>query len=692
MRLNVPTAQQLLDFDVLIGNAARAADQLEGAVALHNILDSQGVAYLADEVGMGKTYVALGVVALLRHFKPNARVLFIAPRANIQRKWQKELQLFVKHNVRVSDLRVRTPGGTPARPLVHCDRLVDLVRETTLDPDRDFFLRMSSFSLALGHDAVSRGGFRDRLRAELPWVPPDLFDLRASPDVLKDRFGQALNAALPVFDLVIIDEAHNLKHGLGPRVAARNRVLAAALGHSSVAYDSRLPNTGPRAGKVLLLSATPIDDDYAQLWNQLDVVDRGAAFRALHDPGADEAIKRETARRFLVRRVTALSVGGEKLTKNLYRREWRSGGVSEWDEPLRPGSDRERLTVALVQKKVSEVLEDEAFGASFQIGMLASFESFLETAGHTRLEVDEEESRDSNFDGTDQSDDELEREGVDVNELNGLARSHRRTFGTELPHPKMDALTERLSTSWMDGSKALVFVRRVRSVDELKARLDIAYDEWLLGHLRKALPARHRPALARAQTLYKADKQRRHRRASDERMSPDGDDEDKGDLDTFFSYFFRGEGPEGIVSGARLNRRFQQRTGALATFFSDNHVMRLLDAEPGSVVSCLSARLGREDQELRDDLRERSRRYLSVAAKVVARGDAFVAAQGAALELLKEVDPIARATWEEHFRTVLGAPAAAGADADQLETPTFFSELARRPELRAKLWPEPASI
>ena len=119
--------------------------------------------------------------------------------------------------------------------------------------------------------------------------------------------------------------------------------------------------------------------------------------------------------------------------------------------------------------------------------------------------------------------------------------------------------------------------------------------------------------------------------------------------------------------------------------------MRLLDAEPGSVVSCLSARLGREDQELRDDLRERSRRYLSVAAKVVARGDAFIAAQGAALELLKEVDPVARATWDEHFRTVLGAPAAAGANADQLETPTFFSELARRPELRAKLWPEPAS-
>jgi hypothetical protein len=44
--------------------------QLEGAVALHNMLARQGIAYLADEVGMGKTYIALGVVALMRRLNP----------------------------------------------------------------------------------------------------------------------------------------------------------------------------------------------------------------------------------------------------------------------------------------------------------------------------------------------------------------------------------------------------------------------------------------------------------------------------------------------------------------------------------------------------------------------------------------------------------------------------------------------
>lgn len=101
MMLTVDTATRLLDFDRVIGNPQRAQDQLEGAVAVHNILQRHGVAYLADEVGMGKTYVALGVAALLRHFTPHLRILVVAPRENIQRKWQRELGVFTENNVRL---------------------------------------------------------------------------------------------------------------------------------------------------------------------------------------------------------------------------------------------------------------------------------------------------------------------------------------------------------------------------------------------------------------------------------------------------------------------------------------------------------------------------------------------------------------------------------------------------------------
>ena len=75
-----------------------AKQQNHGTAALFNMLERNKCAYLADEVGMGKTYVALGVMALTRYFNPHARIVVIAPRENIQRKWIKELKNFVRLN------------------------------------------------------------------------------------------------------------------------------------------------------------------------------------------------------------------------------------------------------------------------------------------------------------------------------------------------------------------------------------------------------------------------------------------------------------------------------------------------------------------------------------------------------------------------------------------------------------------
>ena len=69
--------------------------------------------------------------------------------------------------------------------------------------------------------------------------------------------------------------------------------------------------------------------------------------------------------------------------------------------------DRQRLIVALVQKKVAEAVQDERFGASFQMGMLVSFESFFRTA---KVKKDD----DSNLDAAEQTDSELEKEGLDT--------------------------------------------------------------------------------------------------------------------------------------------------------------------------------------------------------------------------------------------------------------------------------------
>lgn len=131
--LSVETAKQFLDLGKRVGEET-GNSQLRAAVAVYNMLERQRVAYLADEVGMGKTYVALAALALMRHFKPRTRALILAPRENIQRKWMKELRAFTDVCVRYSDLRVKAIQGTPARGLVSCDNLAELVREVTIDP------------------------------------------------------------------------------------------------------------------------------------------------------------------------------------------------------------------------------------------------------------------------------------------------------------------------------------------------------------------------------------------------------------------------------------------------------------------------------------------------------------------------------------------------------------------------------
>ena len=700
--IDVATAGQLLDFGAQMGQGPRAQEQLEGAVAIHNILEKYDVAYLADEVGMGKTYVALGAMALFRHFNPGFRVAVIAPRENIQRKWMKELRNFTRSNVRFTDFRNRSIDGHPARPLVSCDRLVDFVHEAAVEPNRDFFLRLSSFSLGLSDsgDRKSWTNVRDDLLRTIPWLSRSDLSVRGSKEEFKDNLARAACCALPAFDLVIVDEAHNLKHGFGPQVAARNRVLALTLGHpESDGKAHGFPDRTPRAKKVLLLSATPIEEDYRQLWNQLHVFGKGERFEKLCRSDIDEDEKKAVVGRFLVRRVTTIKVAGEEHTKNQYRREWRRGGVDVHDKPATVRDARQRLIVALVQKKVAELLGSEKFNMSFQIGMLASFESFLET---TRLKREVEAEQDgemaANFDDPTQTDSLLEREGIDVRDINRLARHYRERFDEEMPHPKMDTLVEALADSWKSGRKSLVFVRRVASVKELKQKLDACYDDWLIPLLETRLPE---PTLKR---FRQAVEQYRTEKGSDVLYASktngggpkaDQGQDDRGGTDTFFAWFFRGEGPRGIVSGANIQRRFLQLGSVYGTFFEHNFIADLLGVTPGEVTASLARHLRLTVDALRLQLRERCAGYLSRARKHP-RGNRVEAAQGAALELLiesgKSLAEQARVVWHARFETSKRKDCAREAPevTEELEVATFFTEISRPEwrELRKSIWLE----
>lgn len=715
VRLSVESARQLLDFQgggISPITAHAAEEQLHGAVALHNILHDTGFAYLADEVGMGKTYVALGALALFRHFDPTFRALVIAPRQNIQKKWVKELRNFTARNVRFPDLRVSAMQGDPSRATVLCKSILELARETAADPDRDFFARLSSFSFALGAGSSSAWeDKRNKLRKHVPWLDPSLFSLR-NKEEFKDNFARGVNCALPAFDLVIFDEGHNLKHGRHSGAASRNRMLSLAFGHPAERDESRslgFKGFGPRAKRVLFLSATPIETDYVQLWNQLDIFGFGKSVEALRDKEASDEEKHACAARFLIRRVTTLPVAGEDLTKNHYRREWRGGGVDTHDDALTIPDDMQRLTVALVQKKVSEILGNAKFKNSFQIGMLASFESFLETARPKPKANDSSDQ--TNFDGVDQAELPDERLGIDIRSVNGLARSYRRQFGRELPHPKMDAVVRRLESSFTTGEKALVFVRRIASVNELRRKLETLYDEYLFARLRSEIKKEALPAVEGLIARYIEERTTDALRRSAEPATPatDGDEEeetfseapsdDEGGNETFFAWFFRGEGPKGrTLSGAALQRRFSQPGAFHSIFFDDNHVAALLGVRPGGVTRALTDYLARDIIDVQSELERRARALLPPSKKQ-ARQKLFLAFQAAAVAMLAEHDGSLRAhakvVLEERYQhgdlTSLGAREIAPLE-DWLETATFWTSLREREELCRELWPSSGDV
>ena len=97
--------KDLIDFGLSIQDnsnryASMAKIQTEGVAALYNILCKLPFAYLADEVGMGKTYQAIGLASILWNIKPDARIIFISPRKNLQTKWQRDFLNFIRDNYR----------------------------------------------------------------------------------------------------------------------------------------------------------------------------------------------------------------------------------------------------------------------------------------------------------------------------------------------------------------------------------------------------------------------------------------------------------------------------------------------------------------------------------------------------------------------------------------------------------------
>jgi hypothetical protein len=193
-----------------------------------------------------------------------------------------------------------------------------------------------------------------------------------------------------------------------------------------------------------------------------------------------------------------------------------------------------------------------------------------------------------------------------------------------------------------------------------------------------------------AQTIHELSDLELH----DETEPAHTEETDSGGNETFFAWFFRGEGPAGTLSGAQLSYRLNAPQYALSSFFLDNWVASLLKVEPGHVFSALRQAAGTSNDELQAALEQIAGSVVPVRSRNRHR-ELFLAFQFAGLSVLaKRQDGIGRdATIILH--QLFSLPQAAKRPVplgEWLETNTFFTELRKRPVLRSELWPsEPRS-
>lgn len=268
----------------------RQEDTVLGAL---EVLEERPGVVIADEVGMGKTFEAIGVVAAFRRQSPKSRVVIITPGPDLNSKWAVEFERFSDARVPLydfgDDVRAATTladfieaartrkitiapvtifhsvkGGADQAYLlslyfhwkgVHghtVNAVLSRFRDGRLgrvDVAQELFLGRFAFNEVEKHlDKVFRGSDKvglDQLYEEAGYEAFARVDaVRRALDGARFRLVRAL---IPAFDLLVIDEAHKLKNADTQRANAVTTV-----------FDRRFD-------KALFLTATPFQLDVAEL-------------------------------------------------------------------------------------------------------------------------------------------------------------------------------------------------------------------------------------------------------------------------------------------------------------------------------------------------------------------------------------------------------------------------------------------
>jgi superfamily II DNA or RNA helicase len=428
-----------------------AAKQTEGVAYLWNLLSEHGVALLADEVGMGKTFQALGVAALLWKMKPDAKVLVMAPNRDICLHWRREFETLVRWHYRPVDHTVKNGVNNMPVPSVEiCKSLGDLDEAVNRGVGHLYLTTIHSLSGLLRN-------------TDTDGDPAELAANKAAAIHKSLKSEDALGES--GFDLIIVDEAHYLRNlrGGSQRVAA-----ARAFFKDEV---SRLSD------HVLLLTATP---------SHTRLSDIESIFSYFLDSNPRWSSAAESAEGLLksygLRRMRLMEGNGKLHSKRHYRNEKGMAATFE-------GQPEAEGFFALYQKGLVAELNKKNENKSLMYGYLEGFES---VGRKLTPEPGTPAPDDADGANTEKGKNDYST-APDTNLLMALTDSYYKSVGKFPDHPKYGRLVhecvptkDQLLKSDLSDLKHLIFVRRIPSVRELTQRLNEQYDELLAEMLLRA--------------------------------------------------------------------------------------------------------------------------------------------------------------------------------------------------------------
>lgn len=464
--------------------------QTQGVTALCNILHTRQYAYLADEVGMGKTYQAIGVISMLLKEKPEAKILVIAPNRNVQNNWISEINIFKSNN-----LKLKCKIELSVKNFEERKDFLDSFHDE--NKDNIFITRLTTFSTI--SDSIIRYKDPNHKYTEENTVKEIFEGLCCVTNTkktinLRGNFnsfdagkicGKFLRNYTTDFDLVIIDEAQNMRnennatvflnYWLGLRRCNDSKSSSVGKILSYIASKNKTDT------KFLLLSATPAHRNIESLRRQLFY------FEDTSSVPPSENITHEYLKQFLIRRLRTYDNESKysvrKVTPN---------NVAETLEDDSEAGLTQRLFLALVQSKLAK--ETARNNSIYKIGFLETFESYNPSGANPSVE-EETGEREKEFENNGSQEEGEKGEAPDKKILQKISKSFSVNFGKGKypPHPKFSFMENEISDVIKDNiplqeeekkypEKAVIFVRRLATVDELGKRLNSMYENRIVSY------------------------------------------------------------------------------------------------------------------------------------------------------------------------------------------------------------------